>query len=228
MVIKRKRSDSDFGSFNSTVGGGPSTNFNFDAIAAMDTARRGFFSPRLSTPSHIHNRTMKRCRDNRPSEELIHQRTLNLLYSAQHQQSSLPSTPEITVTPVTPHTPSRTTQSTGPQQLSLHSFWNLPSSSSSSVNSSPSRSGSIPPPSTQQVSADSTTCEDCGVCLRGGANDSDGDMMMDVDMDGNTCCACGKAVCFGCSVSNLGENRRCLVCAGREERSGWTASVDVF
>ncbi|KAK3989695.1 hypothetical protein QBC44DRAFT_326966 [Cladorrhinum sp. PSN332] len=240
MVIKRKRSDSDFGSFNSTV---EPSSFNFDAIAAMDTARRGFFSARISTPSHIHSRTMKRFRDNRPSEELVHQRTLNLLYSAQ-QQHNQPSnlTPEISVTPtpVAPQTPLRTTQTSGPQQRSLHSFWNLPSSSSSSVNSSPSRNASSPPPApmaVQQVSNDLTACEDCGACLRATNNESDGDIMMDVDMDidgsGNACGACGKAVCFGCSVSNLGENRRCLVCAGREGETrngsgGWMTSVNVF
>lgn len=32
----------------------------------------------------------------------------------------------------------------------------------------------------------------------------------------NTCSACARAVCFSCSVSNLGEQRRCLRCAGRE------------
>lgn len=47
---------------------------------------------------------------------------------------------------------------------------------------------------------------------------------MDMDMDGYAfgwspgdadcvCGACGKAVCAGCSVSNLGSERRCLVCA---------------
>lgn len=32
---------------------------------------------------------------------------------------------------------------------------------------------------------------------------------------GGQCGACGKCVCFSCSVSNLGEERRCLGCAGR-------------
>lgn len=81
----------------------------------------------------------------------------------------------------------------------------------------------------------STTCEDCGAELRG--NSDNDDVMMDVvvgDVDGgyggfgssdgddHTCGACGKAVCFSCSVSNLGEHRRCLVCAGRGELgAGW-------
>ena len=43
--------------------------------------------------------------------------------------------------------------------------------------------------------------------------------MMDVDGFGfgneDSCCgACGKTVCFSCSITNLGENKRCLACAG--------------
>lgn len=59
-----------------------------------------------------------------------------------------------------------------------------------------------------------TVCEDCGVGL------SEEDAMMD---DGygfetyiNVCSSCSRAVCFSCSVSNLGEQRRCLNCAGRD------------
>jgi hypothetical protein len=53
------------------------------------------------------------------------------------------------------------------------------------------------------------------VSLGGG----DDDAMMDIDgygsgLDDWACGACGKAVCFSCSISNLGEHRRCLACAG--------------
>lgn len=46
---------------------------------------------------------------------------------------------------------------------------------------------------------------------------------MDIDGGGlgaqaHACGACGKAVCFSCSISNLGEHRRCLACAGPR---GW-------
>lgn len=58
-----------------------------------------------------------------------------------------------------------------------------------------------------------SVCEDCGVGL------SEEDTTMD---DGygfetyiNACSDCARAVCFSCSVSNLGEQRRCLNCAGR-------------
>lgn len=43
---------------------------------------------------------------------------------------------------------------------------------------------------------------------------------MDMDDYGmsadHACTACRKAVCSRCSVSNLGEQRRCLQCAGRD------------
>lgn len=50
----------------------------------------------------------------------------------------------------------------------------------------------------------------------------------------NVCSACSKAVCFSCSVSKLGEQRRCLRCAGTENKAtcknkkwggglGWTS-----
>lgn len=35
----------------------------------------------------------------------------------------------------------------------------------------------------------------------------------------NTCSSCSRAVCFSCSVSNLGEQRRCLLCAGKASAS---------
>jgi hypothetical protein len=71
-------------------------------------------------------------------------------------------------------------------------------------------------------------CEDCGHPLRaaetaGGCGGSDDamDTDMDLDLDGyggagpeTGCGACGKHVCSHCSVSHLGERRRCLLCAG--------------
>lgn len=33
--------------------------------------------------------------------------------------------------------------------------------------------------------------------------------------EGTSCGACGKPVCSHCSITNLGEQRRCLTCAGR-------------
>ncbi|KAG7284084.1 hypothetical protein NEMBOFW57_010445 [Staphylotrichum longicolle] len=72
MVLKRKRSDCELGPVFSSDQRMDSGSFNFNSMAAMDTARRGFFAPRLPTPSHLPSRTMKRFRDNRPPESEVH------------------------------------------------------------------------------------------------------------------------------------------------------------
>ena len=74
MVLKRKRSDCELGPVFSSDQQMDTGSFNFNSMAAMDTARRGFFAPRLSTPSHLPSRTMKRFRDNRPSESEVHRK----------------------------------------------------------------------------------------------------------------------------------------------------------
>lgn len=115
-------------------------------------------------------------------------------------------------------------------QPSLHSFWKLPSAQPPQPGASSIATPTVvaAPPTPNRA----TACEYCGVAL------SEEDAMMD---DGygfeayiNTCSACSRAVCFSCSVSNLGEQRRCLLCAGREcatsteqnktlnESKGWT------
>ncbi|KAK4153369.1 protein MEMO1 [Chaetomidium leptoderma] len=181
MVLKRKRSESELGSvFISTprLDGGC---FNFDALSAMDTARRGFFASRLSTASHLPGRTMKRFRDNRPSESEIHQHTLDVLYSAQRWPNephyAPPQSPKIVHAdaPIQAHTQSHH----GCQQRSLHSFWNLPGPaiSTSSLTSSPASSAMSPPSPAIAPRSIPTDCEDCGAGLGGG----DHDVMMDVD-----------------------------------------------
>ncbi|GAB1317323.1 hypothetical protein MFIFM68171_07533 [Madurella fahalii] len=243
MFLKRKRSDSELSSGSSTFSSmlrPDSNSFNFNAILAMDTSRRGFFSPRLPMPSHLPSRTMKRFRDNRPSDAEVHQHTLNLLYSAQHHHHPQQPQSPPPVNPATPIQPQANTQAQrcggSGQQRSLHAFWDLPRSSAASTSSASSAASSPDPSPSAVVGRDrplSTTCEDCGAWLRGSGGNVDAcndDVMMDVvvddggyggfgslDGDDHTCGACGKAVCFSCSVSNLGEHRRCLVCAGRVE-----------
>lgn len=72
------------------------------------------------------------------------------------------------------------------------------------------------PPTTMDTP---TECEDCGQDLGG-----DDDAMMDVDnmsgSEGTSCGACGKHVCSHCCITNLGEQRRCLGCAGTTIKSG--------
>jgi hypothetical protein len=75
MLLKRKRSESELASVFSSTQRPDTACFNFDAMSAMDTARRGFFAPRQSTPSHLHSRTRKRFRDNRPSESEVYRKS---------------------------------------------------------------------------------------------------------------------------------------------------------
>jgi hypothetical protein len=225
MVLKRKRSDSGLRSVFSSTEQLSSNCFNFDAVSAMDTARRGFFAPRMSTPSHLPSRTMKRFRDNRPSETEVHQHTLDVLFSAQRRPHephyAAPESPKTTSAGGSLQVPAQPYHTS--QQRSLHSFWSLPgpATSASSLASSPSSSAVSPPSPALAPRSTSTNCEDCGLGLAGGCDD---DVMMDVDggygssPEDQTCGACGKAVCFSCSISNLGENRRCLVCAGPRGR----------
>lgn len=77
MLLKRKRSECElsYGSIFSSTQQLNNDCFNFDAMAAAETARRGFFSQRHSTPSHLHSRTMKRSRDNRPAESDVYRKS---------------------------------------------------------------------------------------------------------------------------------------------------------
>jgi uncharacterized protein with PIN domain len=75
-----------------------------------------------------------------------------------------------------------------------------------------------------------TNCEDCNASLgqAGDANAMDVDVM-DIDVasgENYACGQCRRMVCHGCAVSNLGEQRRCLNCAGRDGKTwigglGW-------
>lgn len=206
MVLKRKRSSSELCSSpscgSSTSSSPPGQNgFNFSMMGAS------------TTPSHQSGRTMKRLRNNRPTEASVHresfagylrdiqrshadaERTLGLLYSAQQRPSYVQDMMDDT-----PMEAPAVNNAPAPQQ-SLHRFWN--------INSKPVSSPALP----EQPLPQSTDCDDCGASL------SDGDDGMELDGYGgydSTCGACGKHVCFSCSVSNLGEQRRCLHCAGRK------------
>jgi hypothetical protein len=136
--------------------------------------------------------------------------TLNILFSAQRQQTRSPQ-PDLLVPSVEDHSSEpQQDSSRGSNQQSLHRFWNI----NSAPRPLPSFSGAADSTLTVAQSA-SSNCEDCGAGL---ANDGDdyGDSM-DVDHAENTVCStCGKHVCFSCSVSNLGDHKRCLRCAGRK------------
>jgi hypothetical protein len=63
------------------------------------------------------------------------------------------------------------------------------------------------------LALESTSCEDCGGALSETADDD----AMEIDGQAESGCAeCGKQVCEHCSINILGEQRRCLACAGKK------------
>ncbi|CAJ2500191.1 Uu.00g030440.m01.CDS01 [Anthostomella pinea] len=213
MLLKRKRSESELSfSSSSSAFSSPPRNEAAFTFSNTDTSPLRFLSSARSrgsstTPAHLPSRTMKRFRDNRPSDDEIHQRTLNMLYTAQRQQiqhdthaegTSAFATQPVSVQPAAATPPSQA-------QASLHSFWKLPGTSAS-AQSALDIDRTVYAPS---------SCEDCGLSLSGTDRNNAGDDSMDVDTDVD-CGACGKHVCSHCSITNLGERRRCLNCAGRK------------
>ncbi|KAI0868183.1 hypothetical protein GGS24DRAFT_483109 [Hypoxylon argillaceum] len=223
MQLKRKRSESELSTSTTSTFNSPPRFGSFSPQSidvSMDTDSFGFttdfpvsplsrFSNKTLQFPHVPGRTMKRFRDNRPTEREVHERTLNMLYAAQRQQPS--TQPHDTHTSnqlqhnvPTAAQPGPSSSSASSHQTSLHSFWNLPSRPSATT------AAYLPPTSVDTP----TECEDCGQSL---GSDSD-DMMMDVDSlsgaEGAGCGTCGKHVCSHCSITNLGEQRRCLGCAG--------------
>jgi hypothetical protein len=91
----------------------------------------------------------------------------------------------------------------------------------------------LPPPIEKAALAlanDQTSCEDCGTRMPGAGDDAmmDVDGYQDVAAGASRCVACRKVVCGSCSVSNLGAEPRCLVCAGRDVRWGREREISVF
>ncbi|KAI8959830.1 hypothetical protein F5Y11DRAFT_331916 [Daldinia sp. FL1419] len=210
MQLKRKRSESELSSSSSAFGS-PSrpeqlTMMDMDSIANVSPIRR---TSRSTTPSHLPSRTMKRFRNSRPSDEEIHERTLNMLYTAQKQhmsyQQASPFTGLLTQPQPQPQPMQLTSQGA---QASLHNFWKLPNAAATS-------STLVSPPIDHLVYDGPTSCEDCGEALHEGASEDS----MDVDDFSAVetgCSDCGKHVCSHCSITNLGEQRKCLICAGRK------------
>ncbi|KAI2628034.1 hypothetical protein GGS26DRAFT_560877 [Hypomontagnella submonticulosa] len=209
MQLKRKRSESEL-SISSSIFSSPTKPEQFTAMDMDDNntspLRR---MSRGSTPSHLPSRTMKRFRDSRPSDEQIHQRTLNMLYTAQKQHIAHQHHSQFASLATQPRPQPASTASQG-AQASLHSFWKLPSAAAPPTTL-------VQPPVDRLTYDGPSNCEDCGQALAGGVGDEDS---MDVDGFGadteTSCGACGKHVCSHCSITNLGEQRRCLICAGKK------------
>lgn len=227
MVLKRKRSDSEISSASSLFSSPLSTNY-------MSIDDYPSNAHQIATPSLFSSRTRKRHRDNRPSESEVYRMQISISSSAYHLTSlssehtlSLLFSAQQTPQPQLP-TP-QPFQSQEPvaylatsfrrnQQSNLHTLWPNPSTRQTSP-SSDSSSSSVNTPSsnaTMDCFFQATNCEDCNSSLN---PSGDGDsMMMDIDTESGNfgCTACGKQVCHGCAVSNLGSERKCLNCAGNK------------
>lgn len=147
--------------------------------------------------------------------------TLQMLYRAQqrpqqpqHVFSPPPAaSPSIAPSPVSSAQPrSPAAPASAQSQRSLHSFWDIPSRQQPPL--APALSSALGP-SVDAFVDQPTTCDDCGVEL--GGEDAAVDDGYGFETYISSCSICRKAVCFSCSVSNLGEQRRCLVCAGKED-----------
>ncbi|CAL3970151.1 unnamed protein product [Diplocarpon coronariae] len=223
MVLKRKFSDSETSTSSSFLSTPPSAS----SYMSIDQS----YQSHIATPSLFASRTRKRYRDNRPSESEVHQRTLSLLFSAQQkpQQASLPTSFRPSQSHLQEPVSSLPSSSRPSQQSSLHSFWHGPMVSptrQSSPSSDHCASAGCTPSELPHMTSmfPATNCEDCDASLGQSADGAAMDVdMMDLDM-GMTerygCTACGKQVCHGCSVSNLGAERRCLNCAGTQTSQG--------
>lgn len=139
-----------------------------------------------------------------------------MIYSAQKGQSMHHIPTRI------PYTPPAIDHVT--QQTSLHSFWSLPSRMSSCTSSDVGASSQY-----LNIMFQAANCEDCGTALVS----EDGDIMdidMDIEAQGSAldyaCSKCQKIVCHRCAISNLGANRRCLICAGKRTWVGGIGWMD--
>ncbi|ROV91491.1 hypothetical protein VMCG_09441 [Cytospora schulzeri] len=227
-------------------------------LSPKTTTTTCIFSPttqtrsRSCTPSHLPSRTFKRLRNGRPSDDEVHrpflswgmfpdsllrdvrastENTLKMLYQAQHHQPQEPQHHFSPPVQAVPMPPPQTPAAAAPvqNQPSLHSFWKLPAAPKP-TSSTLFPASSAAPPSIDAMVDRPTSCEDCGVGL--GGEDATMDDGYGFETFINTCSSCSKAVCFSCSISNLGEQRRCLACAGGETSNigkkwvggtGWTS-----
>lgn len=238
MYLKRKRSESEISTTSSLLSSPlHSNNSNSMHIDSPSIASPNLFSSR-TRKRHRDNRPNEAAVHRMPSDSSslsVHQaltnsteHTLSLLYSAQQPShmhintnyAQPPSPSSISPRTIIPNPPSNSTH-----QASLHSFWQIPSNRqvSPSSDSSYTSSTSVSPKTITHPHLLPTNCEDCDASLanRAGGDEMDVDTMMDIDMYGageanHACTSCGKQVCHSCAVSNLGAERKCLGCAGRD------------
>ncbi|KAJ4286437.1 hypothetical protein N0V90_013137 [Kalmusia sp. IMI 367209] len=150
-------------------------------------------------------RTRKRHRDTRPDESVIHETTINKLFSAQRKPHAEPILSDTLPSQQAP-------AAQKPQKSTLHTFWNI-------ISAPP-----MQPPPVQMPHGHDTNaphCEDCDTPLEKDANDMDVDMEVDGPRERNSfaCIECGRNICGKCAV--VSSTRHCLQCATSGTRRWW-------
>jgi hypothetical protein len=139
--------------------------------------------------------------------------TLKMLYSAQqHHHDQSQHHEQISQQTTTSQLAMASSRSLG--QRSLHAFWKIPSPAT--------LPDMLPPPIEKAALAlanGQASCEDCGTRIPANEDDTlmEIDGYPDITAGASQCVACAKVVCGSCSVSNMGADPRCLVCAGRRD-----------
>jgi len=209
MVLKRKRSDSEISRCSSILSSPPSTMMSMDIQSS---------NQQIQTPSLFSSRTRKRHRDNRPSEEDVHEHTLSLLFSGQRNQQ-----PQIGL-PFDQEPVASLAQNFPSQRSTLHAFWQIPNMRQTSPSSSASSSSyGTPTGLAHSFFSNSRSCGECHGPLE--CDDSDimeVDGMMEIEpVVDYSCRRCAQPVCARCAVSNNGLERRCVGSSGTEVLGGW-------
>jgi len=209
MLLKRKRSiDSPFNA----------TNLNSPSHQKAPPSNTSF-SPSFESRSVLNSRTLKRHRDNRPSEEMIYAQTLHKLYGAQRPRPSEAiayESMEVEGRPGRRLEDSGQAQASGTaqKQKSLHSFWSLVNVSQHDIASDN---------DVLLAANGGERCEDCDAPMRPTSTEPDGDHTMDdvvmeledqAHQGGGMCSGCGRRVCGLCSLVPR-ERRMCLDCVGQ-------------
>jgi len=165
-------------------------------------------TPPQSSSTTTSSRTLKRYRDNRPSEEIIHATTMQKMYAAQrlgHAAEPLLSEPILDVD---------AQPDSGYGQKRLEAFWRVPETQMQSRSASQTW--------TKQQSWHGPKCEDCDAPVVDPEDIASGMSGADYKMSGTGtgevqgggCCGgCGRRVCGLCSL--VREQRVCLECAGK-------------
>ncbi|KAI0995009.1 hypothetical protein K3495_g13172 [Podosphaera aphanis] len=194
IQLKRKRSDSTVDNVRSPY-----------LPSALDSRVTNETLASQLTRSFVSSRTRKRHRDNRPLESEVHLHTLSLLFSAQKNlpQSSdeRPERRPDTIAPLAPPQNPR-------KQSNLHSFWPASAKSLAPTSYDEFHLSNVGPDSYFLI----TNCEDCDTAL-----EADGEIFeRDLESGDYACTICNRHVCHTCSITNLGIDRKCLVCFGKK------------